>query len=89
MTLGKDQNPLAKEDYQIMIEEQTKGKKKSDLMVVPDMKKSRVQEEEFEFNTENSEKTGENKQQIDDIVQNSPLKKVGSDNQLRKNSKSP
>ena len=42
MTLGKDQNPLAKEDYHMMIEEQMKGKKKSDLMVVPDMKKSRV-----------------------------------------------
>lgn len=42
MTLGKDQNPLAKKNYQMMIEEQTKGMKKSDLMVVPDMKKSRV-----------------------------------------------
>jgi hypothetical protein len=34
-----------------MIEEQSKGMKKSDLMVIPDMKKSRAEEEESEIHT--------------------------------------
>lgn len=34
-----------------MIQEQSKGMKKSDLMLVPDMKKSRVEESDSEFNT--------------------------------------
>jgi hypothetical protein len=43
MTLGKDKNPMAKQDYDKMIEEQTKGAKKSNLMIVPDIKKSRLE----------------------------------------------
>jgi hypothetical protein len=52
MTLGQDKIPLSKKDYDKMIQSQTKGMKKSDLMVVPDMKKSRVEEDDLEFNTD-------------------------------------
>ena len=48
MTLGKHKNPMAKNYYNKMIEEQTKGMKKSNLMVVPDMKNNRVEKDEFE-----------------------------------------
>jgi hypothetical protein len=47
MTLGQDKIPLSKNDYDKMIQSQTKGMKKSDLMVVPDMKKSRVEEDDL------------------------------------------
>jgi hypothetical protein len=52
MTLGQDQILLTRKDYDQMIQNQTKGLKKSDLMVVPDMKKNRVQENDSEFNTD-------------------------------------
>ena len=52
MTLGQDKIPLSKNDYDQMIQSQTKGMKKSNLMVVPDMKKSRVEEDDLEFITD-------------------------------------
>ena len=42
--------------------------KKSDLMVVPDMKKSRVEEDDTEFKTDHSKKREEDYQQIYDMV---------------------
>jgi hypothetical protein len=52
MTLGQDKIPLSRKDYDQMIQSQTKGMKKSNLMVVPDMKKNRVEEDDLEFNTD-------------------------------------
>lgn len=52
MTLGQDKIPLSRKDYDQMIQSQKKGMKKSNLMVVPDMKKNRVEEDDLEFNTD-------------------------------------
>jgi hypothetical protein len=52
MTLGQDKIPLSRKDYDQMIQSQTKGMKKSNLMVLPDMKKNRVEEDDLEFNTD-------------------------------------
>jgi len=57
MTLGNDKKNISREDYESMIQQQSQGMKKSNLMIIPDIKKSRVEEEDSEFNTEHSKKT--------------------------------
>lgn len=59
MTLGNDKKNISREDYESMIQQQSQGMKKSNLMIIPDIKKSRVEEEDSEFNTEHSKKTSE------------------------------